>query len=208
MSGSLKDSDILSIVFLAFVAIIIASMAHNMTSGNSKMAMPTFALIAVCLWFAYDYMIQDRKYRKKACKKPQNHNVIQTPIILSDHEPPIPKEKPVPTELNKLKDDMRIPVLDKNLDPSFHLYSEYENDEGDHHMFRGDEWMKKHHAELGSLGDNMLVNRAKYMGMQPQMAKNIKAGFNKYSLQAFYEDELREHASREWWDSDHLDAYF
>ncbi len=42
--------DLLSVVFLALVCIVIAGIVHKMVP--SGMMVPTFALIAICLWVA------------------------------------------------------------------------------------------------------------------------------------------------------------
>ena len=47
--------DILSVIFLALICIVIAGIVHRIAPG--QMMVPTFALIAVCLWIAYDYML-------------------------------------------------------------------------------------------------------------------------------------------------------
>ena len=54
-------------------------------------------------------------------------------------------------------------------------------------------------------GDNSIANRMKYMGVQPQISKNIRALYNKYTLKPYIEEELREQSNREWWNSDHLE---
>jgi len=64
------------------------------------------------------------------------------------------------------------------------------------------------HSAMGASGDTMLCNRMKYMGVQAQLSKDIRASWNKYSVQPWLEEELQEHANREWWNSDHLEAEF
>ena len=61
--------DILSVIFLALICIVIAGIVHRIAPG--QMMVPTFALIAVCLWIAYDYMLMSRYKAKKACLNQQ-----------------------------------------------------------------------------------------------------------------------------------------
>jgi len=68
--------------------------------------------------------------------------------------------------------------------------------------------IKDFHTKMGCCADTRLFNRMKFMGIQPQWSKDIRAAWNKYSLQPYLEDELREHADRIWWNSDHLESEF
>lgn len=75
-------------------------------------------------------------------------------------------------------------------------------------MYQGKKTMQELFPEMGCSADTRITNRMKYMGMQPQLASVIRSSYNKYSLQPFIEEELREHAKRTWWDSDFLDNEF
>jgi hypothetical protein len=68
--------DILSVIFLALICIVIAGIIYNIAPG--QMMVPSFALIAVCMWIAYDYILIQRHKAKKAC--------LETPAELDDIE--------------------------------------------------------------------------------------------------------------------------
>lgn len=70
------------------------------------------------------------------------------------------------------------------------------------------ELFQKIYPRMGCCGDTAIANRMKYMGMQPQVSKAIRASFNKHTMQPYLEEELRAHADREWWASDFLDYDF
>ena len=60
---------------------------------------------------------------------------------------------------------------------------------------------------MASPGDTKIANRMKYMGMQAQLSKDIRAGWNAESMRPWLEAELRDHAAnREWWNSDFLET--
>lgn len=63
------------------------------------------------------------------------------------------------------------------------------------------------HKNMGATGDNLLFNRMKYVAIQPQVAKDIRARWNTNSLKPFVEEELRAQAEKIWWENDDLDVY-
>lgn len=63
------------------------------------------------------------------------------------------------------------------------------------------------HKNMGATGDNLLFNRMKYVGIQPQIAKDIRARWNVNGLKPFVEEELRAQANKIWWENDDLDVY-
>lgn len=80
--------------------------------------------------------------------------------------------------------------------------------EFDLQLYNGDKSFNELYVNMSYDGDNLIANRALYAGMQPQLSKVIRAGFNKYSMQQFEEPQLRRLAALPWWNSEHLDKEF
>jgi hypothetical protein len=57
--------DILGVIFLALICIVIAGIINKVAPAG--MMIPTFALMAVCLWVAYDYILLQRYKAKQRC---------------------------------------------------------------------------------------------------------------------------------------------
>jgi hypothetical protein len=195
--------DILSVVFLALVCIVIAGIVNKL--APSGMMIPTFALIAICLWIAYDYILLRRYKAKQSCKNNQKN-----------------KE-----ELAKMEedDDVNINPGDRELqDMIYDLENKYSNKEDadspdvpkakhkgefDIDLYNKGLSIQELHKDMGCSGDNKLANRMKYMGMQAKVSQDNRAKLNRYSLQQYWEEELRDNENRDWWDleQDYLDAY-
>lgn len=63
------------------------------------------------------------------------------------------------------------------------------------------------HMQMGATGDNQIFNRMKYVAIQPQVSKDIRARWTTHGLRPFVEEELREQANKIWWENDDLDVY-
>lgn len=63
------------------------------------------------------------------------------------------------------------------------------------------------HMQMGATGDNQIFNRMKYVSIQPQVSKDIRARWTTHGLRPFVEEELREQANKIWWENDDLDVY-
>lgn len=218
-----ESEDILSVIFLALVAIVIAGIVINITKGNTTLMIPSFVLIAVGLWIAYDKMLLDRYKAKVHCLKhgtPTNKPIsvsTTTPThkasgALIDKTDDVDLEKAIVDEIASINhetdiDDDSPPSSE---DESYELLPlQKQNDaEFDIDMYTGDTPLHKLFHNMASSGDTKLANRMKYASMQPQLSKIHRASFNKYSLQPWVEEELQEHAEREWWNSDHLESEF
>jgi hypothetical protein len=186
--------DILSVVFLAFVCIVIAGVMHQLLPHNSMLIVPTVALISVSLWIAYDYMMLKR--HSTQCKKHIMQPSINTTSGINvnnnadnadnaDNAKELESaSKPnvsIENTYNKLREPQRQSQQDFDID--------YYNKNAD---------IRDIHGEMGFTGDTRLCNRMKYMGLQPQLSKNIRASWNARILQPWVEEELREHEERNW----------
>jgi len=188
----MKGNDILSVVFLSLIFIIISGLIRSIMPNN-LLLITSFSFMSVALWVAYDFMLLKRYEAKEKCLINQYEHKIKklkhTHKPVHDDNHYIPNtEHHKPTKKKKLKKrnkgEVDIDIYDKQLS------------------------IKDTHESMGSSGDNRLFNRMKYMAMQPKLATDIRAKWNKYKLQPYLEEELREHSNRTWWNSDHLDDEF
>lgn len=81
------------------------------------------------------------------------------------------------------------------------------DDEFDIDVYNGVGDIENIYRKMGTIGDNLICNRMKYMGMQPKLSKDIRAAYNKYTMQPMFEEELREQADKIWWENDQLDLF-
>jgi hypothetical protein len=183
--------DIISVALLALICIVIAAIIIKISPV--ELYMPTFAVVAVCLWVAYDYMLLRRYKAKQACLEKDkeiaeaNEELMELAKGLSDTESETdaddkPAEPAKPEQQHKNEFDIAL----ANDVPFEELYK-----------------------YTGCSADTRIANRMKYMGLQPKLAADIRARHNRYTLQPYFDEELRANEARDWWDNenDYLDAF-
>ena len=63
------------------------------------------------------------------------------------------------------------------------------------------------HDSMGSSGDNRIAKKMKHISSMNKRAIDIRSRFNKYSIQKYFNEELRDTANSRWWDNDNLEQY-
>lgn len=192
-----SGDDILSVVFLALICIVIAGIVSKITP--SGMVLPTYALIALCLWIAYDYMLLTRYKAKAAClnRQRENDNAEKSLAELAD------KLEEAPA------DDSEEPEESKPNGVEAKPAQQHAN-EFDIGMFNANAGgIQTLHGQMGCGADTQIANRMKYMGLQAKLSQEIRARHNKYNLLPYFDEELKANESRDWWDAeqDHLDQF-
>lgn len=181
--------DILSVIFLALICIVIAGIVHRIVPG--QMMVPTFALIAICLWIAYDYMLMSRYKAKEACLEQRK-----------ELEGVDKKIKDLADELNSSSEDDVQESAELSLKPESKHNNEFDID-----MYDRELTIQELYKDMGCAGDTRMANRMKYMGLQARMSQDIRARWNSEKFRPYFEEELRENETRDWWDNEaeHLD---
>jgi hypothetical protein len=201
-----SGNDILSVVFLALICIIITGLVKGLAPGHSGLIVPSFIFICVSLWIAYDYMMVSRYKEKEKCMKKKHAETVHMMQVRSwalanDMAMESADDRNIPDI--EVPDEPDEPLPKREQAPEKTHDNEYDIDM--HNQLHN---IKDMHSVMGSSGDTMICNRMKYMGVQAQLSKDIRSSWNKYSMQPWIEEELQEHADREWWNSDHLEAEF
>lgn len=188
--------DILSVIFLVLICIVIAGIVHKMVPG--QMMIPTFALIAICLWIALDYMLMQRHKAKMACT-----------VVAKEKDDIDDQIKQLTEELNASdsNDMLNAPDEgDQNIEASLKPEAKHKN-EFDIDMYDRELSTQELFKDSGCSGDTRLANRMKYMALQARMSQDIRAKWNAEKFRPYFEEELREGEDRDWWDveADYLD---
>ncbi len=182
--------DILSVIFLALICIVIAGIIHRIAPG--QMMVPTFALIAVCLWIAYDYMLMSRYKAKKAClNQPAELEEIDKKIQDLANELSSSDEEDIYT------DDQEDTNAELSLKPEAKHKNEFDID-----MYDRELSIQELYKDTGCSGDTRMANRMKYMGLQAKMSQDIRARWNAEKFRPYFEEELRDNETRDWWDNE------
>lgn len=182
--------DILSVIFLALICIVIAGIVHRIAPG--QMMVPTFALIAVCLWIAYDYMLMSRYKAKKAC--------LNQPAELEEIDKKIQElanELSSSDEGDTYTDDQEDTNAELSLKPEAKHKNEFDID-----MYDRELSIQELYKNTGCSGDTRMANRMKYMGLQARMSQDIRARWNAEKFRPYFEEELRDNETRDWWDNE------
>jgi len=182
--------DILSVIFLALICIVIAGIVHRIAPG--QMMVPTFALIAVCLWIAYDYMLMSRYKAKKAC--------LNQPAELEEIDKKIQELANELSSSNKgdtYTDDQEDTNAELSLKPEAKHKNEFDID-----MYDRELSIQELYKDTGCSGDTRMANRMKYMGLQARMSQDIRARWNAEKFRPYFEEELRDNETRDWWDNE------
>ncbi len=186
------SDDILSVIFLALIAVVVAGIVNRMLPEGSLLLVPSFMVICVAVWIAYDYMMRQRFQQKEKC-------LMSVASLINE------RKKPVDSKLDEPEDPEEPDEPDEPAEPE----EPAEPDEQPAQKPPTKRRVELYNPEPeDGTADTVFSNRMKYTGVQPQMAQIARAMHNKYALQPYFEEELREHAEREWWNSDHLDLDF
>lgn len=78
----MKGFDIISVLFLALVCMVIAGLILKVSPKS--LIVPGFALICVCLWIGYDYILLTK--HKKLDKKIQRQKTLKEEILILNEE--------------------------------------------------------------------------------------------------------------------------
>lgn len=204
-------NDILSVIFLALIAIVISAMILNISPGNILSSVPIFALIATSLWIAYDYIVLSRTREKEACVKEEE------PIKMDEDEQDQAVLRDVLSDIhadNKASEEEDIPIdgkpvnIDEKHKEGMKSLEEKLRDQADLNTYSGMDFLKKQWTNWGCDGDNQICNRMKYMSVQPQMSKNFRAAYDKYSAATYFQEELDEQENNKiWWECDQMDIH-
>jgi len=192
--------DILSVIFLALVCIVIAGIIHKAVPCG--LMVPTFALIAVCLWIAYDYMLLKRYNAKSKCKESRGASSKRADGDLDGKIAELSNDLGVETPTDGEEEDG-----DGNKGEDIEVVSvKKHKNEFDIDMYN-DKSVQELFKDTGCTGDTKMANRMKYMGMQAKMSQDIRARWNVEKLRPYFEEELAEFERRDWWenDADYLD---
>jgi hypothetical protein len=201
----MHGDDILSVIFLALICIVISGIVMKTAPKHSNLIIPSFAVIAVGLWIAYDYMLRSRL--KKVEQQMNNVNSKQVINDLVDeinartalggaHEP----EHNAAPDNGKPKDPDAKEDVDDVPEPVKQGVYEFDID-----MYNGQN-IQEVFMHMANSGDTQICNRMKYMGMQSKLSEDIRASFNKHSLEPYFVEELRENEALRWW-GDNDDIY-
>ena len=185
--------DIISVFFLAIICIVISTIIYRISPVNINLLVPSCAIISVMLWVAYDYMLNN-KYEHAMHKLNEEREEITQTLEEIVHE------------INNAVDDR--PSTDegfqsKNVAP---LVKQHPN-EFDLEIYSGTDDIRKLYTHMGSNGDTQICNRMKYMAVQPRLSKDIRASYNKHTIEPFFQEELNEQENKIWWEMDMLDVH-
>jgi hypothetical protein len=183
--------DVLSICFLAFVCIIFGSLILKLFPDEKHFIIPSFVMICIGLWISYDYMLMKRYEDIDDCRKNDQLKLLDKLLDQQIHpayesgevkQQEIQNEKPIAAPQYNNKKEIELAYVDN-----------------------GDS-IKNIHSYMGTTGDTKLFNRMKYSGLQPQLAKDIRAQYNKYSMLPYFKEELDEQENRIWWENNELET--
>lgn len=190
--------DIISVFFLAIICIVISSIIYRIAPMNINLLVPSCAIISVMLWVAYDYML-NTKYElamRKLNEERAGYSQTLDEIVY---------------EINSLGDDDERPSVDEGFKsrPNYtseKLVKQHPN-EYDLEIYSGTDDIRKLYTHMGSNGDTQICNRMKYMGVQPRLSKDIRANYNKHTIEPLFQEELNEQENKIWWEMDMLDVH-
>ena len=195
--------DVLSVCFLAFVCLVFGGLILRLFPDDAHFIIPSFVMICIGLWVSYDYMLNKRYNDIDNCRKIQElkklkaHNMKYHANDIDD-SPNRQTDNQTDNQADNQTNDKPI-EQDKKPD-------KYNNKkEIDIAYVDNGDSIQKVHSYMGNLGDTKLFNRMKYSGLQPQLAKDIRSRYNKYSMLPYFKEELDEQENRVWWENDALE---
>lgn len=225
-------NDILSVIFLAIICVIVASIIVKYTPNQLHLVVPSVALISIILWVCYDYIIQKReKNHVHHEKKPNIQQLINAINNAEDEDDREQLERGMASpnvkhfdiedtesittdstndhEEGQPKDPKLGAIQDpwylKNKNKEALKLVKFAPNEFDIDYY-GDPTkevdIRMFYNEMGGDTDNAICNRAKYQGMQAKLSQDIRTLFNKHSAEPYYQAELKEQEDRYWYEAD------
>lgn len=173
------------ILLVLFIVIVYLTIIQKIPS---ELIVGVVALWFTVLWIGADNMgawnstsFTDHIYKKKYAPNCTSHAPINTPTDSpkSNNEQKDPKKEVAPPK-QLLPDSERPKPLE---------YSE-------------NNYLKNIFDEIGSLGDNKLAHRMKYLSNMNRVAIDNRARLDKYTNLNYLTEELDDHANSVWWDDD------
>jgi hypothetical protein len=181
------NNDLLLLLIIAVVsAVLLSRIGYN----SIDFGVATITLISVSIWLLF------QRFNEYKPDEPEGEPSVEEIAQDINHDAAY-EEEGVPDLTHRFARFEPQKLNEDEFEIEFHARGTYEEGR-----------MKDMFPHMGCNGDTALFNRMKYMSVQPQMAAVNRESFNKYSAQPWFEEELREHAEREWWNADHLDAEF
>ena len=176
----MKGIDLLSIIFLLFVCIVLAGLLREIVPNQILAVISSFVIICVLLRVLYKTDEND-ELNDKLNDESLNYDEASNDESSNDENSAI--------DLSEIKPH-NPPPTKKLTDYNKKLT------------------IQEIHGEMGCSGDTEIYNRMKYLSLQPQLSKVIRASWNARKLQPYLEEELKENENRDWWDCEQekLDA--
>jgi len=172
-------------IFIVFVLVVAIIQLNSKVLVQAGLVILVLGLIAL---FAYDTYLKPEHCSENHIKSESNEDESICALVNS-----INQDDELNDELNDKINDKLVIVPSSPHDIDIH---------------QGNKSIKEMHHYMGCDGDNRIANRMKYMSIQPQVSDHIRANYNKYALQPFLEEELRENETRHWWENDALESEF
>lgn len=185
--------DIISVFFLAIICIVISTIIYRISPVNINLLVPSCAIISVMLWVAYDYML-NAKYANAVRKLNEEREEYSQTLDEIIHE------------INNINDYDR-PSTDEGFKSAPPVLVKQHPNEYDLEIYSGTDDIRKLYTHMGSNGDTQICNRMKYMAVQPRLSKDIRASYNKHTIEPFFQEELNEQENKIWWEMDMLDIH-
>ena len=193
--------DVLSVCFLAFVCLVFGGLILRLFPDDAHFIIPSFVMICIGLWVSYDYMLNKRYNDIDNCRKKQEIKLLKA-HNMKYHDDNIEKPDLDDNPIRQTNDQKNDKPIEQDKKPD-----KYNNKkEIDIAYVDNGDSIQKVHSYMGTLGDTKLFNRMKYSGLQPQLAKDIRSRYNKYSMVPYFKEELDEQENRVWWENDALES--
>lgn len=206
----MHGDDVLSVIFLALICVVISAIVMKLAPDHSNLIVPSFAFISIGLWIAYDYMLQSRMKQKEKCLNDKYNRLAISEMVdeinhkaysNSDHDIEHDMDDNKALDHNgKPKDPDAKETKDVIPEPKKESIYEFDID-----MYNNQN-IQEVYTHMANSGDTQICNRMKYMSMQPKLSQDIRASFNKHSIEPYFIEELRSGEDLAWW-GDNDDIY-
>lgn len=167
--------------------------------------------------------IEKRDTKKTEMDESQNNDKLENAIRQAYDSEAFKERQKQNDSQNRIADNRRL--MDVDFDDDDLIYGvkgqkkrrgktmhesiyEYNRDSADIAHYGMGTPLHKMQQELGSYGDNMLAARSIEQGRRAKQSIDNRAKYDRYSVQGFYDEELRSHANKIWWENDALEHMF
>jgi hypothetical protein len=194
-----------NLIIIVFICIVVVGVIIN--NHGLQYAIPVIALVGLLALFMYN----KPKHDKQIVKKSITFSPEQKIKLLIDNINNADDETPIDDDAESDSSEATNAGLEGEIPAPYYVknkkdipLTKFDNNEFDIDYYRDPDKefdIRLVYNEMGGDGDTAICNRMKYSGLQAKLSKDIRAVYNKHSIEPYFQEELNEQENKIWYEA-------